>query len=237
MNHSFTRILLVLAATAASLGATAHGGEKDLPPLHAAVAAGDLDTCRQLLANQPDINAPSEQGEDDSAAQGMGDTPLMLAAQGGYLDICRLLLEAGAAPDATTLYECTTPLFLAAQEGHTEICKLLLSAGADANARTRTASTPLMAAAQNGHLDTCRLLISGGADVKEVDRQGNTALHYALNGKLNDSFSDATCTALVTLLLEHGASANISNDEEITPIDQAADLSDNVILQQLLDSL
>ncbi len=60
-------------------------------------------------------------------------TPLTLAAQKGYLNICILLLENGATVDHRDTTGCT-PLLWAAQEKYPEICELLLKHGADPNA-------------------------------------------------------------------------------------------------------
>lgn len=205
------------------------------PPLHTAAAAGQTEECRRLIADGVDVNAPSIPPMPGDA-QGFGETPLMLAARNGHIDICRLLLQAGAKVDETTLLECATPLFEAAAAGHTEICRLLLEAGAAVNACTRTATTPLMIAAQNGHPATCRLLLAAKADVRQVDRWGDTALHCAVNGAGEGNTPTEACIEIITMLLEAGAPINLPNDNEETAIDRAADLDDLTILQFLLDA-
>lgn len=57
---------------------------------------------------------------------------LMYAAAGGHAEVVRLLLKAGARPNATTVYD-ETALMYAAGNGHSETTRLLIQAGADLN--------------------------------------------------------------------------------------------------------
>jgi ankyrin repeat protein len=58
---------------------------------------------------------------------------LFFAAQGGYLDIIKILLKNGALVDCPSV-DGGTPLFVACQGGHANIVKELLNAGATVNA-------------------------------------------------------------------------------------------------------
>jgi ankyrin repeat protein len=91
-----------------------------------------------------------------------------------------------------------TPLFLAAQSGHTESIPALVRAGANINeVRPDTGETPLIRAASQEH--TCIAaftLIDNGARVDWRDRQGRSALQYAI------AFNDRD---LVSLLIEKRA--------------------------------
>lgn len=80
--------------------------------------------CRKLLSIegftsdqlQTFVNKPNE----------MGWTPLLLAAQNGYSDICLDLLKSVADPNISTGGTRLTPLMLAASNGHTKTVDLLL---------------------------------------------------------------------------------------------------------------
>ena len=61
--------------------------------------------------------------------------PLHSAAAGRHLEVCRLLIAAGADVNATQRDEFT-PLHAAAQHGDVELVELFLSAGADPTAQT-----------------------------------------------------------------------------------------------------
>ena len=78
----------------------------------------------------------------------------------------RLLLAAGANPNARTLNDAWTPFHVAANgggDGHVEAIRLLLTAGADPYARTLNGGwTPLHIAANgggDGHVEIIRLLL------------------------------------------------------------------------------
>ena len=70
------------------------------------------------------------------------------------------------------------------------------------NARDKSGMSVLEQAASSNHIELVRLLLAKGADVNMVDEGGFTALvNAAGNGDRN--------SALVKLLLEHGAAVNV----------------------------
>ncbi|MCJ1378282.1 hypothetical protein MMC17_001379 [Xylographa soralifera] len=58
-----------------------------------------------------------------------GQTALYRAADFGYTDLCKILIDAGANVQGTTSYDC--PLSAAARGGKTAILRMMLDAGAD----------------------------------------------------------------------------------------------------------
>ena len=129
------------------------------------------------------------------------------------------------------------PLLTAAQAGDAEACRRLLSEGASVEVEPRSTTSPLMAAAYAGHADVCRLLLKAGAKINNIDPLGNTPLHYALAGRMAGVSTEEACSQVVSVLMKAGAELSMSNDDEETPIDFAADLENISILQQLLDSM
>ncbi|HEU4328340.1 MAG TPA: ankyrin repeat domain-containing protein [Roseiflexaceae bacterium] len=99
----------LLLARGAPVGAVSRNGMQVMP-LHAAVAARDLESARLLLAH----------GADARATQADGFTPLHGAAQNGQLELVELLLDHGADPAARTAGG-QTPLDLAQAQGHGEV--------------------------------------------------------------------------------------------------------------------
>ncbi|XP_069700520.1 GA-binding protein subunit beta-1-like isoform X1 [Periplaneta americana] len=77
--------------------------------------------------------------------------PLLLAARGGHLKVCELLLSFGT--DVNTRGQCNmTALHFAARGGHLDVCELLVSKGADMNMKENFFyKTPLDMAISNGN--------------------------------------------------------------------------------------
>lgn len=79
-----------------------------------------------------------------------GNTPLMGAAFKGYLEIARLLVDAGAVVDRRNLAG-QTALMNAAMFGHRAIVDLLLAHGADPAAADMVGNTPSSLAEKQGN--------------------------------------------------------------------------------------
>ena len=92
-----------------------------------------------------------------------GGTPLHVAATNGEQDAMQVLLEAGAAVNATALH-CAgerlgfTPLHFAALTGHQDAVQVLLDAGAALHATTSDGTTPLRCAASRGYESVAQML-------------------------------------------------------------------------------
>ena len=76
-----------------------------------------------------------DRGAQADARDHFKNTPLMVAAQLGHLEMVRLLLRHGADPNAYSKTLHWTPLHYAAHSGHVEILELLLRAGGQTHAR------------------------------------------------------------------------------------------------------
>lgn len=112
-------------------------------------------------------------------------TPLYHAAEEGYLDIVRSLLQFGS-----SAYRADRagkdPLQAAALRGHLEVVDLLLTAGANVNAPApELGYTALQGAARRGHVKVVERLLSADADVNIAASDGisgTTALQAAAEG-------------------------------------------------------
>ena len=141
-------------------------------PIVEAVKEGDVATVRHLI----------ERGADVNVAGGDGMTSLHWAAGRGYVEVTRVLLEAGADVAVGTRIGTYTPLHLAVRGGHVAVSKLLIEAGADVTAATTNGeATPLhLAAAADGGEDIVVALVEAGADVNAKERvAGQTPLMFA----------------------------------------------------------
>ena len=86
------------------------------PRIIKTIESGDSDKVKRLI----------EEGADVNAKDNYGNTALMWASQHGYIEVAKLLIEAGADVNLRG----TTALMIALEEGHTEIVELLKEAGA-----------------------------------------------------------------------------------------------------------
>ncbi|XP_053115150.1 protein TANC2 isoform X2 [Hemicordylus capensis] len=154
-----------------------------------------------------------------------GETALTAAAGRGKLDVCRLLLEQGAAV-AQPNRRGVVPLFSAVRQGHWQIVDLLLTHGADVNMADKQGRTPLMMAASEGHLGTVEFLLAQGSSISLMDKEGLTALSWAcLKGHLS----------VVRSLVESGAATDHADKNGRTPLDLAAFYGDAEVVQFLVD--
>ena len=111
------------------------------------------------------------------------ESPLMLAALRGQLDLVKKLVERDADINKTGW----TPLHYAASGGHAEVAKLLLSHSAYIDAESPNGTTPLMMAAMYGSPEVVKLLLDEGADRDHKNQLGMTALDFAKQGRAHAS--------------------------------------------------
>lgn len=119
---------------------------------------GRVDDIREMMELKVDPNYIHRIGEVEA-------TPLYIAAQNGYLEVVKLLVENGAYVDAKLNTDGATPLYIASLNGHLEVVELLLNAGADPNVEVSSIYTPLYVAAYNRNLDIVNLLLKAGSNV------------------------------------------------------------------------
>ena len=111
----------------------------------------------------------SQGGRVDAREQGF--TPLLVAAQYGHTEVCKLLLKTGKANVKETTPNGLTALLLAAHEDHTEVCELLLEKGkANIEEKDANGDTALILAASKGYASIVTLLLSKGARVDTRDK-------------------------------------------------------------------
>jgi hypothetical protein len=109
-----------------------------------------------------------------------GFTPLHLASFFGRPAMARILLGAGADPNAVARNPMAVqPLHSAAAARDSATIMMLLDHGAEVNARQAGGWTPLHAAAMFGALPLVELFLSRGARADVANDQGKTALDLA----------------------------------------------------------
>uniref|UniRef100_A0A8C6P991 Euchromatic histone-lysine N-methyltransferase 2 n=1 Tax=Nothobranchius furzeri TaxID=105023 RepID=A0A8C6P991_NOTFU len=167
---------------------------------------------------------------------------LHAAAQRGLLEVCYMLVQAGANVDAkdkdmrTPLLEAVinnhidvaryliqngaceddgyTGLHHAAKLGNLEIVNMLLETGqVDVNAQDTGGWTPIIWAAEHKHVKVIKSLLNRGADVTIKDKELNVCLHWAAYAGNVD---------IAELVLNAGCSLSSVNVHGDTPLHIAA---------------
>jgi hypothetical protein len=120
----------------------------------------------------------------------VGDTALHLAAAGYRVEIVRLLLTAGADPNAATNHRRSTPFHYAADgfingptwnaKRQVSTLRCLLEAGAAINAQDKNGATPLHRAVRTRCAAAVQFLLAEGAEPTLKNKPGSTPFHLAV---------------------------------------------------------
>ncbi|KAL3860207.1 hypothetical protein ACJMK2_010363 [Sinanodonta woodiana] len=156
-----------------------------------------------------------------------GDTPLLAAARKGYLDICRLLVENGAAINKPCQLSHQTPLLVAIEHSQLDVVKFLLEKDADPQLADNVGITPLYAALKikENQAEYVERLIQSGCDVN-IGSQDHAPIFLATRKNL---------FPCVKLLCETGCCKDIANKYGVTPVYEAAMKGHIEVLSYLMD--
>lgn len=120
----------------------------------------------------------------------VGDTLLHLAAAGYRVEIVRMLLSAGADPNAAGNMRSSSPLHYAADgcvtrpawdaKRQVETLRCLLDRGADLHLQDKNGATSLHRAVRTRCAAAVRCLLEAGADPKARNKPGSTPFHLAV---------------------------------------------------------
>ena len=123
--------------------------------LHYACAGGGLETVKALVAQGAKVNLGCKDN---------GDTPLLVAAKYGHVNIMKWLLTQGA---SVTERENNgyTVLLCAAHNGHLKVVQWLVGQGVSITEKADGGFSALLCAASGGHLDVVQWLVGQGASI------------------------------------------------------------------------
>ena len=245
-------VVTTLLDAGASVDAVTNGGAT---PLALTVLSNNSDAARVLIEAGADVNITSPED---------GLTMLHVAASKGVYGVAEVLIEAGAHLEATDATG-RTPLHHAAKRsdeaGDEGVAQLLIDAGANVNVYDGSGLTALhMAVGSNRHLLAESLLDAGANIDARAESGGATALHMAAaagcldcvglllrRGATVDPLAHGMETPLLAAvekgkeyaavaLLEHGADANVKNEDGDTVATIAERKGMTVVLAHLREA-
>ena len=139
-------------------GAAASFSPDGFTALHFAAFFGKPEAAKVLLEHGASVDVYTRNP--------FANQPLHAAAAGRHIEVCRVLLAAGADVNATQ-HGGYTPLHEAAQHGDVEMTELFLSARADASSTTDGGETAADLAAAAGHADLAGRLADVGSGASD----------------------------------------------------------------------
>ncbi|PEJ54535.1 hypothetical protein CN692_19580 [Bacillus sp. AFS002410] len=183
-------------------------GEKTLnEQLFQAAKLGEADTVRKLIEDGANINAQDSNGR----------TATMIATYNNDVKTAKVLIEAGADVNIQDQMK-NNPFLYAGAEGLIDILKLTIKAGADPTITNRYDGTALIPASEHGYINVVKeLLTNTKININHVNNLGWTALLEAII--LNNG--NQTQQQIVQTLIDYGADVNISDHENVTPLQHA----------------
>jgi ankyrin repeat protein len=155
-----------------------------------------------------------------------GDTALHLAAAGYRVEIVRLLLSAGADPNAAANHRRSSPLHYAADgfitgpawdtKRQVETIQCLLHDGADVHLQDMNGATPLHRAVRTRCAAAVKALLAAGSDPARKNKSGSTPFHLAVqNTGRGGSGAPAALSAqraIIKTFLSFGASPDLKDN-------------------------
>lgn len=174
-----------------------------------AIKSDDASTLQRLIARGFDVNTVDPQGQfgllvalrepslkvasvlidspqiNLNAVNAQGESPLMLAAIKGHVELAQKMIQKGADINKTGW----TPLHYAASTGQLKMISFLLEQNAYIDAESPNGTTPLMMASLYASPESVQLLLDQGADPLLKNEQGLTALQFAERGKRVDAIA------------------------------------------------
>lgn len=203
---------------------------------------------------------------DVNARNRNGDTALLIAARSGMLETVKILIRHGANPDIRNRSGDTALLSaikISSTSGEylsrvNEIASLLIEKGTALSYGDTYGRTYLMLAAENGKPSVIQCLLSRpGIEIDSRDRQGLTALMYAVRSRryaaakalvaagaktyLRDNMGKTALhygtvdPGIAVLLLDHGALIEATDRRGFTPLMQAVEYGNREVVRVLLD--
>ena len=117
------------------------------------------------------------------------ETPLLILAQMGDIDLVKMAVNSGAHLEAKSAFGYTA-FARACEYGYLSIAQFLLSKGADINTTNSDGFTPLFYAARDGNIKILQLLLLSGANKYIRNVSGKQAIDYAKEKNIKQILQD-----------------------------------------------
>lgn len=191
----------------------------DMPLIHYAVVENNVALIDDFFRVSADLTL---RGND-------GWSPIMRAANAGYVDMVTKLYEHANLFIIADLEDLSKAAYLAVKNGHVELVKFFLEKGVNPNAvitEDDEAATLLIAAINYDQSEVVDLLLSYGANPNYSNKQIDTPLHMAVYNNNIDA---------VRALIAFDANPNINNQKGYSPLYLAKLCGNDEIAQTLLE--
>ncbi len=212
--------LKLLLDRGARVNARSHDGYSAL--LVAALYADSTAALRLLVDRRAELGSKNDEALFHAY-------PAALAAIAGNAQGVALLHEAGDNVNPVYEYagiEPAAPLIILASFDDAPVVRALIESGAKVDQADTDGLTALLWAALSNQVEIAELLLDRGADVNHTDKHGMTALLYAASIDFGDS-------AMVDLLLRHGARTDVRTPEGQTALELARKYQHAHLLKRL----
>ncbi|OAF69856.1 hypothetical protein A3Q56_02387 [Intoshia linei] len=197
-------VIKILLSSGAEINART-GSKLGISPLMLASMNGHVEAVEYFLSKGADIHAQIETNKNTALTlacfQGRADvvalllkakpnvehrsksglTPLMEAASGGYVDVCKLLVESNADVNAMPVNSSRdTALTIACEKGHTKFVDVLIQNHAYLDVKNKKGNCPLYLACMGGFFEIVKMLLNAGADPDSNDNRKVYCISVAL---------------------------------------------------------
>jgi len=214
--------------------ALASAGTDTQSVLICACLHGDEELLQIALQKKPNLNFTTGEG---------GVSPFIMAAEKGYTNIVKALLEAGADPNYTDPFIESDYTALQAAKDYPEIIELLKQAEAK-ETNIQTANLPkqdeldeaLIEASRIGNHEEVKKLLAAGANANAKDEWGKTALMQTFQEDYSIAVPGFNYEKVQDLLLEAGADVNAADEYGQTALIMASYVGDVDSVKKLLDA-
>ncbi|PJK16091.1 hypothetical protein CQS04_09225 [Chryseomicrobium excrementi] len=188
-----------------------------------AVESNDIEKVQDILQDSSyQLNETNDKGQ----------TPLLIATHKNYVEVAKLLIDAGADINQQDSIQ-DSPYLYAGAQGKTEILKYMIeNAEPNHTVVNRYGGNALIPAAEKGHLENVKILLEDGkADIDHQNNFGYTALIEAV--ALTDG--SELYQEIVQELLNYNANKELRDNRGKTALDYAKEMGYTEMVKLLED--